>query len=428
MQLHLPRSLALTVTSLVLLVATPSAAEDWTRFRGPGGLGVSGEKGLPSRWSSEENIAWKTALPGPGASSPIILGDRVFVTCYTGYGLKPDAGDQKDLRRSVLCFDRDSGASVWQTHFEPQLPEHEYQGEGSYHGYAASTPISDGERLYVFFGKSGVYCFDLDGKELWHTKVGQGTHRWGSGASPILHGKLLIVNASVESDSIVALDTRTGEERWRADNIRQAWNTPMVVNGTRGQTELVVSTNNRLLALHPETGKRLWNTDGVHRYVCPSVVAHKDIVYSIGGGSTSLAVRLGGRGDVTRTHVVWREGKGSNVSSPVYHEGHLYWAKATGGVVMCKNAATGETVFEKRLMPSPRLIWSSPVLADGKLYFVAQREGTYVCAATPEFKQLAHNVFKDDDSRANASPAVSNGQLFLRNDRNLYCIGKKSSR
>jgi hypothetical protein len=179
------------------------------------------------------------------------------------------------------------------------------------------------------------------------------------------------------------------------------------------------------MSFNPNDGKPLWDADGVHRYVCPSVVAHDGVIYAIGGGHTSLAVRTGGSGDVTASHTVWRQSKGSNVGSPIYLEGHLYWASDGGGTVCCQNAATGETVFQQRLEPSPDRIWSSPVLADGKLYIVSQRSGTYVVAARPAFEPLAHNRFEDDDSRTNASPAVSDGQIFLRTDRNLYCIGKK---
>src|SRR5438477_5201242 len=143
------------LTSLAVLVVLLSArsrrAEEWTQFRGPGGLGISSERGLPVKWSAKENIAWQADLPGPGASSPIVAGDRVFVTCYSGYGLEPNKGDQKELRRHLLCLDRASGKVMWQQEFEPKLPEHNYQGEGSYQGYAGSTPTTDGEQLYVFF-------------------------------------------------------------------------------------------------------------------------------------------------------------------------------------------------------------------------------------------------------------------------------------
>jgi outer membrane protein assembly factor BamB len=409
---------------LILLVSTPGFAGEWTKFRGPGGLGVSDEKGLPVKWSPTDNIDWKADLPGPGASCPIIVRDRVYLTAYSGYGLVENQGDQKNLRRHLSCFDRKSGKEIWSKVFEPKLPEHNYSGEGSYQGYAASTPTSDGDRLYVFFGKSGVYCFDLDGKEFWHVSVGDGTSGWGSGCSPILYGKFLIVNASVESGSLVALDKNDGHEVWRATGINSSWNTPLIVPG-KGRTELVVSVENRIKSFSPDDGKPLWDADGVHRYVCPSVVAHDDVVYAIGGGHTSLAVRCGGSGDVTASHELWRQPKGSNVGSPIYLDGHLYWVSDSGGTVCCQNAATGETVFQQRLEPSCDRIWSSPILADGKIYIVSQKNGTYVVAAKPKYELLAHNKFEDDDSRTNASPAVNNGQLLLRTDRRLYCIGKK---
>jgi outer membrane protein assembly factor BamB len=406
---------------LVWRLAAAAAGADWNQFRGPDGSGKSDETGVPVKWSSSENIAWKVELPGPGSSSPVATGNRVLVTCYSGYGLEPNAGDPKDLVRHVLCVDRAGGKLLWHKQFPAKLPEHKYQGEGSYHGYAGSTPITDGQRWYVFFGKSGVFCFDLDGNELWQASLGDGTSGWGSGCSPRLYGKLLIVNASVESRSLVALDKTTGQEVWRAAGINSSWNTPLVVGSK--EPELVVSIQDHVLGLRPETGEELWRAEGVHRYVCPSVVAHENVVFAIGGGSTSLAVRSGGRGDVSESHLVWRTNKGSNVGSPVYHEGHLYWASDGGGTICCQNAETGETVYQQRLEPRPGRIWSSPVLADGKLYFVSQHEGTYVIAARPSFELLAHNVLEDDKSRTNASPAVSQGQLLLRTDRALYCIG-----
>ncbi len=410
---------------LVLSLSEIGTASDWTQFRGPGGSGISDETGLPLKWSSTENVVWKTPLPGPGASCPITIRDRIYLTCYSGYGLEANQGQHKDLRRHVLCFERHTGKVLWSKVFEPELPEHQYGGEGSYHGYAASTPVTDGERLYIFFGKSGVYCFDLDGKEqLWHVSVGDGINGWGSGSSPVLFDNYLIVNASIESRSLVALDKLSGAEKWRAGEINSAWNTPLVIAG-KERTELVVSTDNRLRSFNPHDGKPLWDADGVHRYVCPSVVAHADFVFAIGGGSTSLAVRMGGTGDVTASHGLWRQNKGSNVGSPIYLDGHLYWVAESGGGVCCQNATTGATVYEHRLDPEPGRVWSSPVLADGKLYIVSQNKGTFVIAAGPKFNLLAHNTFADDESRTNASPAISGGQIFMRTDQNLYCIGQK---
>jgi outer membrane protein assembly factor BamB len=411
---------------LCVTVAGACVAADWRQFRGTGGLGISDEKGLPTEWSADKNIAWKVKLPGAGASCPVTQGKRVFVTCYSGYGLDAkDPGKMEELRRHLLCLDRATGKTLWAKEFEPALPEHKYAGEGSYHGYAASTPVIDGDRLYVFLGKSGVYCFDMEGKEIWHVFVGKNTNGWGSGASPILYKDTVIVNASVECGALAALEKSTGKEVWKSPGISSAWNTPILVTTPEKTVELIVSVENRVVAVDPDTGTELWRADGVHRYVCPSVVANEGIVYAIGGGSTSLAVRAGGKGSVTDTHEIWRLNKGSNVGSPIYHEGHLYWASDSGGTVFCQEAATGKVVYSERLDPPSGQIWASPVLADGKLYFVSKEKGTYVVAAQPKFQQLAHNVFADDNSRSNASLAVSDGQLFLRNDQNLYCIGNR---
>jgi outer membrane protein assembly factor BamB len=409
----------------LLVFGTCSAVgAEWTRFRGPDGQGVSTEKDLPVAWSATKNIVWKTKLPGPGTSSPVTNGERIFLTCYTGYAVEvANPGKQEDLRRHVLCLDRMSGKVLWTKEFEPLLPEHRYAGEGSYHGYSSSTPLIEGDRLYIFFGKSGVFCFDLDGKEIWHTLVGTNTNGWGSGNSPVLYKDTIIINASVESGALVALDKTTGKEVWRTPGIHSSWNTPVLVTLASGEPELVVSVPDRLMAFSPDTGKELWRAEGIHRYVCPSVVAHDGVVYAIGGGSTSLAVRAGGRGDVSKTHTLWRQTKGSNVSSPVYLDGHLYWAADHGGGVYCQDAATGKILYQQRLQPAPEIIYASCLLADGKLFYVSQKHGTYVVAASPEFKLLAHNVIEDDNNRTNASPAVSDGQLLLRTDQYLYCIG-----
>ena len=317
----------LTYILFFLLGLCVAARGDWRQFRGPGGLGISEEKGLPTTWSSQKNLVWKIGLPCAGSSSPVVVGNRIFLTCYSGYAVdQKQVGQMENLRRHVLCVDRKDGKVLWTKEFKAELPEHKYQGEGAYHGYSSSTPTCDGARLYVFFGKSGVYCFDLAGEQLWHSSVGTKIHAsWGSGSSPLLYKNLLIVNASIESGALVALDKLTGKEVWRAPGISEAWDTPVLVRAPSKEIELVVSMQNRLRSFNPDTGKELWNADGIHRYICPSVVAHDGIVYAIGGGHTSLAIKAGGHGDVTKTNELWRQKKGSNVSSPIYHDGYLYW-------------------------------------------------------------------------------------------------------
>ncbi|MBI3822726.1 MAG: PQQ-binding-like beta-propeller repeat protein [Planctomycetes bacterium] len=412
---------------LLLILTVTATAADWTRFRGPDGQGVSKDTGLPAEWSSTKNIVWKAKLPGPGASSPITLGKRIYITAYTGYGLdSKEPGKQEDLRRHVLCLDRADGKTVWAKEFKPQLPEHVYnRHESDYHGYAASTPITDGKHLYVFFGKSGVYCLDLDGNEVWNSSVGKGINGWGSGASPILYKNLLIVNASIESGALVALDKTSGKEVWRTPGMSSAWNTPIITLNQAKDDELVISVNNKVLGLDPTTGKERWKADGVKSYVIPSVVAQDGVAYVTGGGSLTTALKTGGSGDVTKTHQLWKATKGSNASSPVLHEGYLYFISGNGGTLNCQDIKTGEFAYTERLKPDTGFLWASPIAADGKLYLVSQFKGTYVVAAGPKFKLLAVNTFDDDKSRSNASIAVSDGQLLFRNDAHLYCIGKK---
>ena len=399
-------------------------AADWPQFRGPGGFGKSADTGLPATWSSAQGIAWKTELPGAGTSSPIFVGPRIFLTAYSGYNVPgEDKGAQEKLVRHVVCLNRADGKLVWKTDVPAKLPEQEKIRDD--HGYASSTPVSDGENVFVFFGKSGVLALDLKGKILWQTSVGERVHEWGSAASPILYKNLVIVNAGVESESLVALDKTTGKEVWRAGGIKESWNVPILVKTAAGATELVLAIFGKVIAFDPDKGTELWSCETkIPWYMVPSLVAEKDVVYCIGGrgGGGSLAVKTGGRGDVGGTHVVWRGKKGSNVSSPIAHEGHLYWASDSLPIVSCANLATGEMIYEERL-PRAEQFYPSPVFADGKLFYLSRSGQTFVVAAKPKFELLATNVFDERDV-FNASPVAADSRLFLRSNRWLYCIGK----
>ena len=409
----------LTTASILTLTATFAPA-DWPQFRGPGGHGVSDAKNLPATWSDSENVVWKAPLPGPGASSPIALGDKLYVTCYSGYGRDVESsGDMDDLRLHLVSIAAKDGKVLWDREIRPKLPEEDQVRD---HGYAAPTPASDGKHIFVFFGRTGVFKFDLDGKPIWQADVGTRTHGWGCGTSPVLYKGLVVVNASVESDSLVALDKQSGREVWRARGMDDSWNTPHLVDLGRGRQELVVSVKDWILAFDPATGKKLWQCRGIEDYVCPSIVSHEGVVYVIGGRSSrALAVRAGGRDDVSSSHVLWRANKGANVSSPVIHDGHLYWVSDRNQVAYCLRLSDGEIVYEKRVDVQP---YASTLLADGKLYVVTRREGTLVLAAKPEFEQLARNRF-EDRATFNASPIVAHDRLYLRSDRFLYCIGKE---
>lgn len=401
--------------------------DDWPQFRGPFALGRSNLKGVPLTWSDEANIVWKTALPGPGASSPITLGNRVFLTSFTGYAASPDdRGEMSNLKRHLLCLSLADGKLLWNSATPAELPEQERIREE--HGYASSTPVTDGERIYTFYGKSGVYAFDLNGKQLWRTSVGTQLNGWGSATSPVLYKNLLLVNASIECGALVALDKKSGKEVWRADGINDSWHAPVLVNAPDGRTEVVVAMIKKILAFDPENGQPLWHCNtGINWYMCPTPVAEDGIVYSVGGRNPNggLAVRAGGRGDVTASHVVWKVNKGTNVPSPILHDGHLYFAHENLGVVYCLNAKSGEIVYEERLNPSPGQIYASPVLADGRLYFTGRGGRTLVVAASPKFQVLADNTLESNRGVFNASAAIAGGRLLLRSNRFLYCIGSK---
>ncbi len=407
------------VVALISITVVPQlSAAEWLQFRGPGGQGTTNEKNLPLTWSDTENVVWKTRLPGYGASSPIALGDRLYVTCYSGYGLDgQDGANVEDLKLHVVCLRKD-GQIVWDKNVQPRQPESKRVRD---HGYAGPTPVTDGEHLYVFFGKTGVFKFDLRGNQLWQADVGEQTHGWGCGTSPVLYKDVVIVNASVESGSLVGINKNSGKEVWRAGGMKASWNTPHLVGLAGGKQELVVSVKDRVLAFDPGTGRPLWNCEGIQDYVCPSIVSHEGVVYVIGGRqSRAIAIRAGGQGDVTESHRLWEAKAGANVCSPVIHEGHLYWVSDRNKVAYCVRLEDGEVIYAERFPDQP---YASPLLGDGKLYIVTRNSGTYVLAANPDYQQLAHNKL-DDRSTFNASPIAADGRLLLRSDRFLYCIGR----
>ena len=444
---------------LLLIQLSNSAADDWLRFRGPNGSGVSASpKKTATTFGDDENLVWKTRLPGPGASSPVVVGDRVFVTCYSGYGeTRENVGQMEDLKRHVICVDRRTGETLWQQDVAPYLPEDEYQGMGvPEHGYASSTPVSDGRHLFVFFGKSGVIAYDLDGNEIWQKNLGTKSNEraWGSAASPILFDDILIINASDEARAFYGLQASSGEELWKKEtqSLANVWNTPIIVNG-QTDPQLVFSVPHEIWALNPANGKRKWySTKGVNApSVSTSLVTDGDVVIAMGGRSLdAVAVRAGGQADVTDDHVIW-EGRGiTAISTPVSYQGHLYAIHR--GIAHCLDAATGQPVYRERIAsvtdrpdsrtpdaqtgddvlrippPGPRRSggignYSSPVIADGKIYQFT-RDGTcYVLTAKPTYELLATNRFESDPSGFNATPALSNGQMFVRSNQYLYCIG-----
>jgi len=420
-------------TAIVCLLAYlgVACADDWPQFRGPGGRGI-GASAVPLAWSDTQNVRWKTALPGPGSSSPVVWGDNVFVTCYSGYGASGSpGGDPRQLIRQLVCVNRTDGAIRWQRSIAAELPEDAYEGFLTEHGYASSTPATDGETVVAFFGKSGVIAFDVDGTERWRVEVGKesSNRRWGSAASPILVGGNVIVNASEESQSIRALDLGTGREAWRAEGaaLELSYGTPGVVTLADGSQEIVVAMPEEVWGLHPATGKLDWHaTHGLTGNVSPSVVVDGDVVYVFGGfrSAGSFAIRAGGKGDVTKSHILWTSRTSSYVATPLVHDGHLYWIDDRGQA-FCASSRDGTQVYRERvagMASGGRPVYASPVLADGRIYVVSRWSGTFVLPAEPRYEILARNSFGSDDSDASGTPAIAAGCLFLRSGAFLYCV------
>jgi len=445
---------------------TPVRADDWPGFRGASG-GVAPEQGVPTK-VTKESILWKKKMPGVGASSPIIAGDKIFLTAYTGYGTKVSKGgfgfgggkggfgkggfgkggtpdpEQKKLKLLVVCVDRTTGEVAWQKEVEPKLPEINFGGMIKEHGYATPTPVSDGENVYAFFGKSGVVAFDKMGKELWRKDVGSGTHFMGTAASPLLYKNLLIVNASIESKSLIALDKKTGEQVWKATGLGTAWASPVLVEVKDGKTEVVVSVPGKIIGYDADKGAKLWYCDGItsgkggggggfggfgggeYGGTSPSPVARDGVVYAMGGGGPSpqisLAVKAGGSGDVSKTHVLWRKSVAGNYVSPLLVGDYVCWVD---GTLQCLKAADGTSAVKERLYDG-KGEYVSAVAAGKKVYAMTRVNGLFVLDSASKFKQLDHFTFDGDESLFNASPAVSDGRLYVRSNAYLYCIGKKS--
>jgi outer membrane protein assembly factor BamB len=441
---------AALVTLQVILATVPIAA-NWPQWRGPSGLGVSAESGLPTTWSARENIAWSAALRGLGSSSPIVWGDQVFVTSQVGRTRlqpgshpmlarddatlvtreKPIGGRRDDPTAGadpafliVESFNRSDGRRLWEYRVEARGPFPDLHEK---HNLATPTPVTDGERLFAWFGTGQIAALDLRGRVVWEKHLGQDYSpfdiNWGHGSSPVLYKDLVILLCDHESASyLLALEARTGTLRWKADRGkgRASYSTPLVVPGPQGD-ELLVNSSERIDGYDLATGELRWYADAPRQTPIPSAVFHEGLIYLTRGyrNSPYMALRPGGRGDVSASHVVWRApGGGSYAASLVHYEGLLYFTNDVG-VLTCADAKTGQRVWQTRL---DGVFFASPVAADGKIYFASETGETIVVKAGRVAAILARN---DLGERLVASPAISKGQIFLRSDGRLFTIGSR---
>ena len=432
------RQTVLTMLALTLMTVT-AVAEDWPRFRGPMGSGVANSgTAVPSTWSPKANLAWKVEMPGPGASSPIIVGNKAFVTCYSGYGLdQSNPGELENLVRHLVCVDMQTGKKLWQKDVKVVLPEDPYSGIGvTAHGYASHTPVSDGKNVYAFFGKSGVHAFDMDGNKLWSAEVGKESDptRWGSSSSPIVFENLVIVTASAESQSIVGLDKSSGKEVWRqeAKGLDGMWGTPALVKIDDNRTDLVMCVSKELWGLNPKTGKMRWLADATGaQNAYSSIIQDGSRVFAVTGrGGGSVAVDAGGSGDISKTNTVWTGGVSGSFASPVRHESKIY--AIARGIVTVMDTDTGEQLERLRLKGGEQtggrfgsLDYPSPIVVGDRLFYMNGSGQMYVFALRDKMEQLAVNKVTNDKEIFWGTPAVSNDKLVIRSSENLYCVADK---
>ena len=438
------------LAATLMLICIPIAAfsDNWPQWRGASGNGVSSESNLPTRWSKDD-LAWKTALRGLGVSSPIVWGDRVFVTSQLGQGelrpgshptlaQGPGAASEKPLGKGaaaaaekqvyflVEAFRRSDGRQIW----EYRLPaEGRLSPVHQKHNLASPSPVTDGEMVYAWFGTGQLVALNMEGKLAWQRHLGKEYSpfeiEWGHGSSPALYQDLLILQCDhVPASYLIALEKKTGKEKWRVDRGKgvRSYSTPTVVRGPRGD-ELIVNASDRIDAYDPVTGKHLWYTGEPNRFPIPVPSSENGILYASRGYRSGpfMAIRLGGTGDISRTHVQWLVPTGAPyVSSLVLYQGLIYMAN-DAGVASCFDAKTGGKVWQARI---EGVFSASPVAGDGKVYLMSETGETIVLKAGRELQVLARN---DLDERMVASPAISDGQLFIRTDNYLFCIGKKSS-
>ena len=422
-----------------------SKGSNWPQWRGPSGQGVSEEKNLPTEWSSTKNIQWKTPIPGHGHSSPIVWGNKIFLTTSIEGPVVPDAkpfkhmigkeefkhpdwaGSDHSYAFKVICVDADKGKVLWEkTAYDGPVFDHRHKRNT----YASPTPVTDGSRVFAFFGSEGIYCYDFKGNQIWKQSLG-GIPQLGMGAgsSPMLVENLLIVTADQDmgdTSYIVALDKKTGKEVWRTPRKNHAsWATPVLVK-TAQRSELIVSGSESIVSYDPATGKELWKCKGVESHAIPTPVVSGDIaIFSAGSqAKRAMAIRLGGSGDITDSpNILWKYAKGTAyVPSPILYGDYVY-LMTDAGLLTCLDVKTGEVKYEGSRVPVPAKFMASPVAFDGKIMLTSEDGDTFVLKAGPKYEVLGTNSLGEP---IYTSPAISQGRIFIRGDKNLYCISNQA--
>jgi outer membrane protein assembly factor BamB len=401
--------------SVAMVGVSPEGAAYWPRWRGPGGQGLAVDSGYPDRWSDTENVLWRTRVPGRGHSSPIVWRDRIFLTTARGDG-----------RASVLAFNRSDGKLLWETFNPDDTPENLHQKNS----HASATPVTDGTRIYASFGNKGIMAVDADGRVLWHRSLGTFNNYHGTAGSPLLYKDRVIVfqdhaGGSQGGAFVAALDAASGKTRWLTTRRGTVgWSTPVAIRAG-DHDEIVVSSQSRVHAYDPDTGSELWTCRGNLFEVIPTpVVGHGLVFCSSGRAGPTLAIRPGGKGDVTDTHLAWQSPKGSPfVPSPLLYGDNLYIVNDMASIATAFKAASGDVLWQGRLGVATREGFSaSPVGVDGKVFFTNDDGETFVLRAGSTFDLLHVNRL---NAQVLASPALVDKRWYFRTDRDLLAIGAR---
>lgn len=439
-----------TVLLFGIIASGISGEGDWAYWRGPDSNGMaSGD--APLNWSDTENIKWKTAIPGRGQSSPVLWGDRIFITTAVQTGPAPKQessaakaapasksgrggfnsaaqGPQAEHKFDVLCIDRKTGEILWQRTAKTAVPHEGFHFQ--YGSFASNSPVTDGKHVYAFFGSRGIYCYDLDGNLVWQKDFGVQMRMrmaFGEGIAPVLSGDRLILVFDHEGDSfMVVLDKNSGKEIWRVNRDEGSnWAAPLVTE-YRGRKQIVVNATNKIRSYDFDSGEVIWECGGLGANPIPQPVRHGDLILSMTGyrDPNLLAIKLGGKGDLTGTDaIVWSQTRGNSyTASPVLHDNKLY-VLTDDAKFSCYNADTGEPYYHQVRLPKTYSFKASPVGANGKLYLASENEDVVVLRMGETFEVLATNTMADQ--MFIATPAISGGEIFLRSQNFLYCISDK---
>jgi len=444
--LNWSRALACLLHPLIAgaaLAAQP--VTNWPQFRGPGALGTADNPDLPDRWSTKENVAWKIEVPGRGWSSPIVWGERVFLTTVVSDGeVEPPkkglyfGGERREIPKAthrwlVLCLDLKSGRELWRREASLGTPRSPLHVKNT---YASETPVTDGERVFAYFGNVGVFCYDFDGRKLWSTNwpALKTRNGWGSAASPALHkDRLFIVNDNDEKAFVVALDARTGRELWRADRDEKSnWATPYVWQNQQ-RTELITPGTRKVRAYDLD-GKLLWEFGGMSSIVIPTPFSQFGLLYVCSGyvGDKTrpvFAIKPGASGDISlkpgetnNAFIAWYQPTAAPYNPSPLLYGDYFYVLFDFGFLACHDARTGRQIYEKkRIRPEPTSFTASPWASNSRIFALSEDGDTFVFQAGPEFRLLHTNPL---DEMCMATPAMAGDRLLIRTLTKLYCFSK----